>query len=133
MGLSVNYFILALAVCMGVIQITASYSGLRGLLLFPSARLSTALGFAMPAAAFTWFIVIGDVGVPGDLGGVEGAEQFALFFGAAAIATGLTAALASATQQGRLGRPEPERGLAGLSDATLAELLGERLRRHRNR
>ncbi len=131
LSLSLDYLILVFCVCAGVIQITAAYSGLKGLLLLPSRRAAYALGLALPSGAFAWFVYVGDTGIPGDLGGIEGSEQFALFLLGAAVATALTASLASLLHmKGTLpGQPQP--GMEGLRDGTLLQLLILRIRSSR--
>ena len=77
------------------------------------------------------FVYVGDTGIPGDLGGIEGSEQFALFLLGAAVATALTASLASLLHmKGTLpGQPQP--GMEGLRDGTLLQLLILRIRSSR--
>ena len=129
LSLTADYFILVFCLCIGVIQIASAFSGLNGLLFIRSRTVSYILGIAVPTGAFTWFIHVGNVGIPGDLGGVEGSQQFLMFWGGAGAATILTGVLASLTQRGRKGTPTPERGLDGLREATFLELLRARLQR----
>lgn len=133
LGLTADYFILVLAICMGVVQIGAAKGGLRGLLIVPTTAISYSIGFALPAGALAWFILVGDVGIPGDLGGVEGAEQFLLFWAAAVSATLVTAGIASMTQLRRPQQPNPEIGIEGLRTATVLELARARFRKRRVR
>ncbi len=123
LSLKIHYLILTTCVCLGVIQATAAYSNLRGLLIVPRAVASYVIALAVPIAAFTWFILMGDVGIPGDVGGVEGAQQFTTFLiGAFAAGIG-SAVLASLTQWGHPASPDPAMGMEGFRNATAFQLL----------
>lgn len=130
------YFLLVFLVCLGVVQLAAAHSGLAGLLIVPSRPWARILGAVLPAGAFLWFTLTGRAKVPGDLAGVEGSEQFLLFFAAAGAAFYICAIIASMTHRSRPmphhtpdapHRPEP--GMEGLREATLLHLLKLRFRR----
>ena len=127
LSLTADYFLLALSVCAGAIQIASAYSGLYGLLFIPNRIAGYLIGLAFPTGGFTWFVLIGDVGIPGDVGGVEGSEQFSLFLGAAAAAAFATGVLSSLTQLRRRGTPKPSLGMEALREATLLQLVAARL------
>ena len=129
LSLAADYFILVFCLCVGVIQIASAYSRLFGLLFIPDPRAGYLIGLAVATGAFTWFVQIGDVGIPGDLGGVEGSQQFGLFLGGAAAATLFTGVLASLTQLRRRGDPSPDLGMESLREATLLQIIAARLRR----
>lgn len=132
-SLAADYFILVLCVCTGVVQVASAYSHLNGLLFIPDSRAGYLIGLALPTGAFTWFVHIGDVGIPGDLGGVEGFQQFGMFLGAAAAATGLSAVVSSLTQYRRKGNPAPGLGMDALREATVLQLVQARLKERRRR
>lgn len=127
MALDVAYFALVFCVCIGVVQLVAGYSRLIGLLIVPHVPAAYALGLSLPVAAFAWFGASGRALVPGDIGGVEGAQQFGLFFAGAAAATIVTAIAASIIQWRRpAAAGEPEPGMEGLRHATAYQLLRHR-------
>lgn len=128
-SLPVDYFLLALSGCCGVIQVAAAYSRMYGLLFLPGVRASYLVGVTLVAGAFTWFILVGDAKVPGDVGGVEGSEQFALFFGAASVSVIVCPLISSLTQLGRRGKVEAGLGMEALRQATLLQVLVARIRR----
>jgi len=120
------YFILTFLICMGTIQVTAAYSRMRGLLIIPHAAAAYSLGIAVAVAALVWFGASGHATTPGDIGGVEGAEQFILFLSSAGASSLITAVVASVTQRHSpmVGKPAP--GLEGLRHATLFQVLSHR-------
>jgi hypothetical protein len=128
-SLAVDYFLLVLVASSGVIQIVSARSGLRGLLFLPHEPSSYVLGAALLVGAFVWFVLIGDTGIAGDTGGVEGAEQFGLFLAGAAASVVATGVVASITQAKRPGGRPAGQGLDELRNATFAHLVLARLRR----
>lgn len=141
--LAADYFLLVFLAACGVIQIVAAHSRLFGLLFVPRVQAGYAIGAGLLAGSFTWFVLTGDPNVPGDLGGVEGAEQFGLFLGGTAAGTIVTLGLSSVTQL-RLGRSDPSeppralgtnetRGFEALRHQTALAAIRTRLRRSRGR
>jgi hypothetical protein len=128
-SLGVDYFLLVVIAATGALQITAAWSGLRGLCLIPGPRASYALGAALLAGAFAWFVLTGDTNIPGDLGGVEGSEQFGLFLGGVASAALLTAGITSFTQRSAAAPPAGAEGIEALRHTTLAGLFRARAAR----
>ena len=128
-SLAADYFLLVLVASCGIIQIVSARSGLRGLLFLPHERPSYVLGAALLVGAFVWFVLIGDTEIAGDIGGVEGAEQFGLFLAGAAASVVVTGVIASITQAKRPSGLPAGQGLDELRDATLAQLVLARLRR----
>lgn len=129
LSLTLDYFIFVLALCAGVIQLASALSGLKGLLVFRNRPVSYLIGISLPSIAFAWFIRVGNATTPGDIGGVEGSEQFLMFWAGAGVATILTAVIASLTQ---IGRQEPRvgaPGMEGLRESTLLQLIKARLRK----
>ena len=122
----VAYFLFVFLVCMGVIQLSAARSKLKGLLIFPWVYSGYLIGAALPAGALLWYSLSGRIIKPGDLAGVEGAEQFLLFMAAAGCATVFTAIIASIIQRGRPLAGAPPLGMEGLRNATLLQLLQAR-------
>ena len=132
-NLAAHYFVLAYLVCLGVTQAASARSGLIGLLIVPNIAAAYLLGLALPTAAFIWFGLSGAITVPGDLGHVEGAQQFGLFLAGAGGATGTAALLASVTQMGKRSTATPEPGMEGFRSATLLQLLIARRSRLRSK
>ena len=128
-SLAADYFLLVLLASCGIIQVVAARSGLRGLLFLPHERPSYVLGVLLLVGAFVWFVLIGDTGIAGDIGGVEGAEQFGLFLAGAAASVAVTGVIASATQAKRPADLPMGQGLDELRRATLAQLILDRLGR----
>ena len=128
-SLPLDYFLLSLFACCGVIQAAAAYSRLYGLLFFPTILAGYLIGGALLVGAFTWFILSGNAAIPGDLGGVEGAEQFALFFGAAALSPVVSAVLSSLTQLRSRGEVQAGPGMKALRQATLLQVLMAKVRK----
>ncbi len=130
--LAADYFLLVFFGACGVIQLAAAWSGLRGLLLIPNAWAGYVLGAALLGGAFTWFVLTGDPNIPGDVGGVEGSEQFGLFLAGAAGATIATLAGASLTQWRRRDAPVLGRGFEALRQGTALAAVRGRMRGRRH-
>ncbi|MBM4406147.1 MAG: hypothetical protein FJ039_08210 [Chloroflexi bacterium] len=125
-NLGVDYFLLVVIAALGALQITAASSGLRGLWIIPQRRAVYLIGALLLVGAFAWFVLTGDTNIPGDLGGVEGSEQFGLFLGGVAVAALLTAGIASLTQRKAGAPPAGVEGIEALRHTTLAGLLRAR-------
>jgi len=136
-NLASDYFLLVFGGALGLIQVVAAWSGLRGMLFVADWRAGYAIGAAMLVGTFTWFVLTGDPKVPGDTGGVQGSEQFGLFLAGTASATLVTVVVASVTQVRRVVRGEPVEtrtdsrgdGLDRLREATWAVAMRHRLRK----
>lgn len=126
MTLDAAYLILTFLLCMGAIQVTAAQSRMRGLLIIPHTAAAYSLGIAVAVAALVWFGASGYATTPGDIGGVEGAEQFIFFLGSAGASSLVTAIVASVTQRHSPMVGKPASGLEGLRQATLFQLLSHR-------
>ena len=129
-GLARDYVLLVFLGALGVLQVAASYSKLRGLMLFPRALACYAFGLSFFAGAFLWFFASGDRNVRGSVGGVAAGQQFYLFLLGAALAVAATVALSSllrrtAFQSRRRSRL---RGLIALKNSTYVQVLATILR-----
>ena len=132
-SLAADYFLLVFFATLGLLQLVAAYSGLRGALIIPKTVPTYVLGGGALVGAFTWFVLTGDPSIPGDLGGVEGSEQFGLFLAGVAAAIAITALLASVAQPNSHVSRDPGSGIDGLRRGTVWALLRARLggaRRH---
>ena len=90
-----------------------------------------ALFLGLLAGAFAWFVATGDQNIPGDLGGVEGAQQFGLFFAGAAGAVVATMVVASLAQIRTSGEAVEGTGVEALRNQTLLAVAMARFRRWR--
>ena len=102
-SLALDYFLLVVFATAGLLQVVAALSGLDGLQFLHQRRVSVVLGAAVLCGAFAWFVLTGSLSIPGDVGGVEGSEQFGLFWGGLATAIVGTCILTSLLR--RSGRP----------------------------
>ena len=78
-SLALDYFLFIFFAGLGLFQIVAAYSGLWGLLVIPRQAVAYVMGAAVLAGSYAWFTLVDDFSIPGDIGGVEGSEQFGLF------------------------------------------------------
>lgn len=129
LSLAADYFLLVFMATTGLLQIVAAYSRLRGVLIVPKIEASYGIGAGLLIGAFTWFVLTGDPSIPGDLGGVEGAEQFGLFLGGVSAAVVATAALSSVTQWGWRSRASEGSGVDVLRQSTVVALVRARFSR----
>ena len=65
--------------CTGVVQVSAAYGGLKGLMFFRNRRICAALGTGLALGALVWFFFEGGRNIPDTNGGIAGASQFGLF------------------------------------------------------
>ena len=122
-SLALDYFLLVTFAAAGLLQVVAALSGLSGLQLLRNRPAAAVLGAALLCGAFTWFVLTGNPSIPGDLGGVEGSQQFGLFWGglaAAIVGTFLLSSLARRTSRVVGGVPP---AIDAFRSGTLLELL----------
>ena len=129
LSLATDYFLLVFIATTGLLQIVAASSRLRGVLIVPKIEASYGIGAGLLIGAFTWFVLTGDPSIPGDLGGVEGAEQFGLFLGGVSAAVVATATLSSVTQWGWHSGMSEGSGVDALRQSTVVALLRARFSR----
>jgi hypothetical protein len=101
MGL--DYFIMAFVGAVGVLQMAASRSSLRGVLFFQSRRLSGVLGGLALVGAFLWFYISEPRNLPDTNGGLSGNEDAWLFCAASTLAILFTFAVTSVVNR-KMGR-----------------------------
>ncbi|MBI3742833.1 MAG: hypothetical protein HY261_00900 [Chloroflexi bacterium] len=137
-NLASDYFLLVFGGSLGLIQAVAAWSGLRGLLFVRESRAAYVIGTVMLVGTFAWFVLTGDYKTPGDVGGVQGSQQFGLFLAGTTSATVVTAVVASVTQagskpvHGSTGSPRTDprgEGLDELREMTWVAAMRARLRR----
>ena len=116
----IDYYLLALTSSFGVIQISASLGGLKGLLLFRSPYLSRGFGLAVALAAFVWFFVSESRNINDNEGGLDANVQALTFFLGALSALVITLVVTSLTNAHMTGDPSPEEGLEALKRTNYA-------------
>ena len=92
---ALDYFLLVFIAACGVLQMVASYRGLKGLLLLRNRRWALGLGLAVLVLSFIWFFGSAPRNIPDTAGGLDGNEQSALFTLAAGSALLFTLLLSS--------------------------------------
>jgi len=112
-----DYFILVFVATIGVIQFSASTSGLNGLLFFKSHFVSRFLGLALVVIAFIWFFSVEERNINDYEGGLDAPTQ-AFFFFLGAISGGSLTFLLSSLFNSNMKRKErqPESGLEALRE-----------------
>ncbi len=117
-----DYFLLVFAASLGVLQLTAAYSRLYGLLLF-SRALSSLLGLAAVVLAFIWFFASEPRNVPDTASGLDGNQQALLFSAGALAALVTTLVVSSLRHWSMVGGDEHDRGLEALRRASYLRVL----------
>ena len=121
---SIDYYILVTVSAVGVIQLAAMHSGLRGMLVLGPSRISTAIWAAFPLGAVAWFFVTKDRKVSDHLGGLSSNEIALAFFVGVVTAWVLTVAVTSVLNHKRdREEPTPGAGLESLSETTFFRAL----------
>ncbi len=124
-----DYFLLVFVASLGVLQLTAAYSRLYGLLLFNRA-LSSLLGLAAVVLAFTWFFASEPRNIPDTSSGLDGNQQ-ALLFSAGVLAALVTTLVVSSLRHWSMaGGDEDDRGLDALRRASYLRVLMKGLDGH---
>ena len=84
MGL--DFFLMNFVGALGVLQMAAAYSPLRGMLFFQHRTLSGVLGFLALVGAFLWFFISKPRNLPDTGGGLSGNEDTWIFCAACTLA-----------------------------------------------
>lgn len=74
----VDYLALTFVASCGVIQLAASYSGLKGLYFFKTQTLNLVAGLLLTIAAFVWFFTFEPRNLPDTGGGLDANQQATL-------------------------------------------------------
>ncbi len=123
---ALDYFIFVLIAALGVLQMVAAYSTLRGLLLIRVRPMAFLVGLVTTIVAFLWFFLSEPRNLPDTEGGLDGNQMAGLFALAAGSALVLTLFLSSISNRS-LGRGFQQRvpGLDALRETSyLKALLG---------
>ena len=128
--MAIDYFLLITWGFWGILQISATYSGLFGLRVFPGHWRGYLAGAVITISSFIWFFATGNRNIEGHITGVQGAEQFELIFAGVAVSTVATALLVSILHL----REEPGRLTSGYTleqvrHATYLQILVHYLKR----
>ena len=123
MTLGQEYLLLVFLVCSGVVQVSAAYGGLKGLLLIPNRRISAALGMGVILGSLTWFFWDGGRNLPDTGGGIAGASQFGLFVLGGFLALLVTFVVTSFTNFSRSPSGDTTEGLSSLKETTFGQAL----------
>jgi hypothetical protein len=127
MTLGQEYLILVFLVCCGVLQVSASFGGLKGLLFIGNRRFSAALGIVMILGALMWFFWSGGRNLPDTGGGIAGASQFAYFVLGGFLALLFTFVVTSLTNFNRAPSGDTTDGLPSLKETTFGQALSHNL------
>ena len=119
-----DYLILVFVASIGAIQVGASWSNLKGLLIFKPPIIAIPFGLALIVAGFTLFFSTAERNINDYEGGMDANDQ-ALFFFLGVLAGGLFTVLISSLVNIRMtgDRPSPESGMDALNDTTYLRAL----------
>ncbi len=126
---ALDYYILVVVAAFGAIQIAASVSQLKGLLLFKSIRAARTVGLALVVGAFVWFFASESRNINDYEGGLDGNAQavyFLLGAATAVLATIVVSSLLNAGMNG--GEPAPGEGLDALRHTNFVRALAHSIR-----
>ncbi len=127
-----DYFLLVFVSALGVIQIGASFGGLRGLLFLKATKADRALGTILAVAPFIWFFAAGERNINDYQGGLDAPTQALFFFLGTLAAGGVTFTVSSAVNwRMDRGAPAPEDGMDALRNATWVKALAASLQHWR--
>ena len=119
LGPFLDYFILVFASVVGVIQVAAASSGLRGLMFLGDRRMAGLLGAVLAVGVFLWYILSAPRNLPDTAGGLSGNQSAWLFSAASAAAIAFTLAGSSVVNRRlRVSDHQYESGLDALRSTT---------------
>ncbi|MBM3925608.1 MAG: hypothetical protein FJ320_06410 [SAR202 cluster bacterium] len=108
-----DYLVFVFISALGVLQMAASYSLLKGVYLIPHRAVTFIFGLALTTGAFGWFFASEPRNVPDTEAGLNGNQQAMLFVAACGAAVVFTMAVSSLVNWQM--RPKDGRYLAGMS------------------
>lgn len=121
---ALDYFVFVFIAALGVIQLVAAHSALRGLLFIRSRPLAIVAGLAATGLAFVWFFVSEPRNIPDTDGGLDGNQMAGLFALGAGSALVLTLLLSSLSNRSMgSGGQNAVPGLDALRASTYLEAL----------
>lgn len=123
-----DYFVLILIASLGVLQIAASYSGLRALLFFKRVSVARGVGMAAIIAAFVWFFASEPRNINDTRGGLDANTQ-ALLFALGSLTAVILTLVGSSLVNVRMksNSTSPEEGMEALKETAFFQALFENL------
>ena len=121
---ALDYFVFVFIAALGVLQMVAAHSALRGLLFIRVRPLAFLTGLVTTALAFVWFFLSEPRNIPDTAGGLDGNQMGGLFAVASGSALVLTLLLSSISNRS-LGRSVQQfnPGLDALRETTYLKAL----------
>jgi hypothetical protein len=126
---AIDYYIAVTVSAVGVLQLAASFGGLRGLLFLTSPLATRLIGLILPLASVVWFFATGTRNISDHLGGLNSNQVALLFFLGNLTAWVLTVTVTSIVNSGRLTDPQQAVGLSRLRSDTFYRALRHSIRR----
>lgn len=121
---ALDYFVFVLVAALGVLQMVAAYSDLRGLLFIGVRPMAFLAGLVTTILAFLWFFVSEPRNVSDTSGGLDGNQMAGLFALAAGSAVILTLLVSSLRNRSMVGNGETsDSGLDALRETTYLKAL----------
>ena len=129
-----DYLVFVFIAALGVLQMVAAYSALRGILFIRSRRLAFLSGLVTTVLAFLWFFISEPRNVPDTDGGLNGNQMSGLFAVGAGMALALTLLLSSIRNR-TMGRDSrrTNNGLDALRETNYLNALYGTIKNMRNR
>jgi len=124
-----EFFLMNFVGALGILQMVAAYSSLRGMMFFPNRAVSAVVGFLALAGAFLWFFISKPRNLPDTGGGLSGNED-AWIFCAACISAILFTLLATSFLNRKTAREATSypSGLGALKKTTFLRAFAGALR-----
>ena len=131
---TLDYLVYVFVASLGVLQMVAAYSALRGILFIRSRRLAFLSGLVTTVLAFLWFFISEPRNVPDTDGGLNGNQMSGLFAVGAGMALALTLLLSSIRNR-TMGRDSrrTNNGLDALRETNYLNALYGTIKNMRNR
>ena len=120
---AIDYYIAVTVSAIGVLQLAASFGGLRGLLFLTSPLATRIIGLLLPLGSVVWFFATGTRNISDHLGGLDSNQVSLLFFLGNLTAWVLTVIVTSIVNSRRLEDPQQGVGLAALRNDTFYRAL----------
>ena len=119
-----EYFMFVLLAALGTIQIAASASGLKGILVFKHPLVARCFGASISFAALVWFFSTGERNINDFAGGIDANGQ-ALYAFLGCFAASVTTVVGTSVINFRMSHPGPAPylGLEALRETTFLKAL----------
>ena len=121
---ALDFFVFAFIASLGVLQMVAAYTALRGLLFIRVRSLAFFLGLATTALGFLWFFLSEPRNLPDSNGGLDGNQIAGLYTLGAGLALLVTLVVSSITNRSLgFGTHKLSSGLDALRETTYIRAL----------